>query len=81
MYETSGRLKSPLVTLFNVNDFIVPSWHEALYRAKVMEAGASEFLVAQIPSTTFGHCAFSLQEVLTAFGALGQAVGAQVAAR
>jgi len=81
MYETSGRLKSPLVTLFNVNDFIVPSWHEALYRAKVIEAGASEFLVAQIPSSTFGHCAFSLQEVLTAFGALSQAVGAQVAAR
>jgi pimeloyl-ACP methyl ester carboxylesterase len=81
MYETTGRLKSPLVTLFNVNDFIVPSWHEALYRAKVMEAGASEFLVAQIPSSTFGHCVFTLQEVLAAFGALSQAVGAQVAVR
>jgi pimeloyl-ACP methyl ester carboxylesterase len=82
MYETTGRLKSPLVTLFNVGDPIVPSWHEALYRTKVIDAGASEFLVAQIPSSTFGHCTFTLQEVLTAFGALSQAVnGAAIAAR
>jgi pimeloyl-ACP methyl ester carboxylesterase len=80
MYETTGRLKSPLVTLFNVNDPIVPSWHEALYRAKVTDAGASELLVAQIPSNTFGHCVFTLQEVLAAFGALSQAVGGQAVA-
>jgi pimeloyl-ACP methyl ester carboxylesterase len=82
MYETSGRLKSPLVTLFNAADPIVPSWHETAYAAKVAEAGATEFLIAQIPSTTFGHCAFSLQEVLGAFGALSQAVnGATLAGR
>jgi pimeloyl-ACP methyl ester carboxylesterase len=75
MYQTSGRLSSPLVTLFNVNDPIVPSFHETLYAAKVAAAGGSEFLVAQIPSTTFGHCLFSLQEVLAAFGALSTAVG------
>ena len=81
-YQTSGRLKSPLVTLFNVSDPIVPSWHETAYAAKVAAAGASEFLIAQIPSTTFGHCAFSAQEVLTAFGALTQAVnGATLAGR
>jgi len=74
MYETSGRLKSPLVTLFNVQDPIVPSWNEAVYQAKVAEAGSTGFLVAQIGSATFGHCAFSLTEVLTAFGALSQAV-------
>jgi hypothetical protein len=75
MYQTSGRLSSPLVTLFNVNDPIVPSFHETLYAAKVAVAGASEFLVAQIPSNTFGHCAFSLEEVLAAFGALSTAAG------
>ena len=80
MYETTGRLKSPLVTLFNVDDFIVPSWHEALYRAKVMDAGASEFLVAQIASTTFGHCVFSAEEVLTAFEVLRDAVNEQAVA-
>jgi len=76
MYETSGRLKSPLVTLFNTDDPIVPSWNETVYQSKVAEAGSSGFLGAQIPSATFGHCAFSLAEVLTAFGALSQAVGA-----
>ena len=82
MYQTSGRLESPLVTLFNVDDPLVPSWHETIYATKVATAGASEFLIAQIPSTTFGHCAFSLPEVLTAFGALAQAVNvAAVATR
>jgi pimeloyl-ACP methyl ester carboxylesterase len=83
MYQTSGRLKSPLVTLYNRFDPIVPSWHETLYRQKVQAAGASEFLVAQIPSENpFGHCNFSLNDVLGAFGALTQAVGgAAVAAR
>jgi pimeloyl-ACP methyl ester carboxylesterase len=79
-YETTGRLKSPLVTLFNINDPIVPSWHEALYRAKVIDAGALELLAAQIPSSTFGHCAFTVQEVLAAFGALSQAVNGEAVA-
>jgi pimeloyl-ACP methyl ester carboxylesterase len=74
MYETSGRLKSPLVTLFNADDPIIPSWHETTYADKVDAAGASEFLVAQISSSNFGHCEFSLQEALAAFGALSQAV-------
>jgi pimeloyl-ACP methyl ester carboxylesterase len=74
MYETSGRLTSPLVTLYNIDDPIVPSWHEDVYRAKVNAAGATAFLVAQIGSTTFGHCEFTLPEVQGAFGALAQAV-------
>jgi pimeloyl-ACP methyl ester carboxylesterase len=74
MYETSGRLTSPLVTLYNIDDPIVPSWHEDIYRAKVNAAGATAFLVAQIGSTDFGHCEFTLPEVQGAFGALAQAV-------
>jgi hypothetical protein len=62
------------VTLFNTSDPIVPSWNEAVYQSKVAEAGSTGFLVAQMGSATFGHCEFSLQEVLTAFGALVQAV-------
>jgi pimeloyl-ACP methyl ester carboxylesterase len=82
MYETSGRLKSPLVTLYNINDPIVPSWNEETYRDKVEAAGALDFLIAQIGSTQFGHCEFTLQEVLQAFGTLAQAVtGEQLAAR
>jgi pimeloyl-ACP methyl ester carboxylesterase len=74
-YQTSGRLKSPLVTLFNASDPIVPSWHEEVYRTKVIDAGATAFLVNQIPgSSPFGHCNFTLQEVQVAFGALVLAV-------
>lgn len=77
MYETSGRLSSPLVTLFNIDDPIIPSWHEEVYRAKVSAAGAIEFLVAQIPSAQFGHCEFTLPQVLAAFDALVKAVTGQ----
>lgn len=82
--ETSGRLTSPLVTLFNVNDPIVPSWHQAVYAAKVAEAGATNFLVAQFQSANedVGHCEFGVTEVLNAFGALAQEVtGATTALR
>jgi energy-converting hydrogenase Eha subunit A len=74
MYETSGRLTSPLVTLYNIDDPIVPSWQEDVYRTKVTAVGATAFLVAQIGSTNFGHCEFTLPEVQGAFGALVQAV-------
>ncbi len=74
MYQTSGRLKAPLVTLFNVSDPIVPSWHEEVYRDKVDAAGAAEHLIAQIGISRFGHCDFTVGEVLGAFSALVQAV-------
>jgi pimeloyl-ACP methyl ester carboxylesterase len=76
-YETSGRLTSPLVTLFNTVDPIIPSWQEAAYRAKVEAAGTSRFLVGQIPVDRFGHCTFTAAEVLGAFAALVQAVTGQ----
>ena len=74
MYETSGRLRSPLVTIFNPSDPIIPAWHEEVYRAKVADAVATEFLIAQIGVDRFGHCEFTLGELLAAFSALGQAV-------
>jgi pimeloyl-ACP methyl ester carboxylesterase len=76
-YETSGRLTSPLVTLFNTVDPIIPSWQETAYQAKVEAAGTSELLVAQIPVNRLGHCAFTAAEVLGAFAALVQAVTGQ----
>jgi pimeloyl-ACP methyl ester carboxylesterase len=74
MYETSGRLSSPLVTIFNTSDPIIPAWHEEVYQAKVADAGATEFLIAQIGVDRFGHCEFTLAELLAAFNALAQAV-------
>jgi hypothetical protein len=79
MYETSGRLSSPLVTIFNTSDPIIPAWHEEVYQAKVADAGATEFLIAQIGVDRFGHCEFTLGELLAAFNALAQAVAANQA--
>lgn len=74
MYETSGRLRSPLVTIFNTGDPIIPAWHEEVYQAKVADAGATEFLIAQTGVDRFGHCEFTLAELLAAFSALSQAL-------
>jgi hypothetical protein len=76
-YETTGRLTSPLVTLFNTVDPIIPTWQEAAFLAKVQAAATSQFLAAQIPVNRFGHCAFTAEEVLGAFAALVQAVTGQ----
>jgi pimeloyl-ACP methyl ester carboxylesterase len=81
-YETSGRLKVPLVTLFNTQDPIVPLFHLGLYQAKVEAAGA-EALLTQLTSTVvFGHCTFAPGEAESAFALLvSQVTGAAVAAR
>ena len=72
-YETRGRLRIPLVTIHNLFDPIVPYDQEAKYAAKVSLAGASAFLT-QIPGNSlqspYGHCTFTVDEVLSAFGLL-----------
>jgi hypothetical protein len=72
-YETRGRLKIPVVTIHNLYDPIVPYDQEAKYEARVSLAGASAFLT-QIPGNVlqspYGHCMFTLDEVLSAFGLL-----------
>jgi pimeloyl-ACP methyl ester carboxylesterase len=82
-YETRGRLKGPLVTIHNLFDPIVPYDQGAKYAAKVSLAGRSAFLT-QIPGSAltspYGHCMFTLDEVVGAFGLLiGQVTGVQLA--
>jgi hypothetical protein len=45
-----------------------------LFATKVADAGTTEFLLAQIGIERFGHCEFTLAELLAAFNALGHAV-------
>lgn len=68
-YDTRGRLSRPLVTLHTLRDQQVPVWHEALYIAKALFSGSFRRLLA-IPVDRYGHCNFTRDEVLTAFGAL-----------
>ncbi len=67
-YETSGNLTLPLVTLHTTGDDVIPFWHELLYKAKVHTSGNGS--LTQIPVSAYGHCNFTLGEVLGAFGIL-----------
>ena len=68
-YQTTGRLKTPLVTLHNTLDPVVPYEHALLYREKVIDAGASS-LYTHIPVQSYGHCSFSTAEIVGALNVL-----------
>ena len=65
-YETNGNLSIPLVTLHTTADEVVPFWHELLYLPKVDLSDRGSFF--PIPAARYGHCNFTAQEVVTAFG-------------
>lgn len=58
-----------MVTLHTTLDPVVPFFHEALYRQAVDAAGVSA-LLRQRAVARYGHCAFTLPEMLQAFGEL-----------
>jgi pimeloyl-ACP methyl ester carboxylesterase len=80
MLETDGNLAIPVVTIHNLFDPVVPYGQEALYAAKVQQAGDAA-LLTQIPgaqlASPFGHCAFTLAEVQGAFALLASQVASQ----
>ena len=72
-YQTAGRPLVPLVTLHTTKDQTVPYWHETLYRAKVV-ANNSTFRHDSIPIDRYGHCNFTLNEIIAALQLLQQRV-------
>jgi pimeloyl-ACP methyl ester carboxylesterase len=74
-FETSGDLTVPVVTLHTTGDPIVPFEQEALYGAKVQQAGAAG-LLTQSQADRYGHCAFESAEVFGAFSSLVARVAA-----
>jgi hypothetical protein len=66
-YQTTGRLQAPLVTIHNLYDPDDPIWHQTLYRLKVWSQGKAR-LYSGIPINRYGHCNFTEQELLYAFG-------------
>jgi pimeloyl-ACP methyl ester carboxylesterase len=85
MLTTDGKLSVPVVTIHNLFDPVVPYGQEALYAAKVQQAGASA-LLTQIPgaqlSSPFGHCTFTLAVVQGDFALLAsQLTGEGLAVR
>ena len=68
-YTPTGRLARPTVTLHTTRDPLVPFFHEGAFADAVSAAGASGLLV-QRTVTGFGHCAFKVNEVMSAFDGL-----------
>jgi pimeloyl-ACP methyl ester carboxylesterase len=68
-YTPTGRLTVPVQTLHSDRDPVVPAWHENAYAQLVGEEGASD-LLEQHTISAYGHCAFTPQQVLTAFDQL-----------
>lgn len=66
-YQTSGRLKKPLVTMHTTLDPIVPIWQQTLYRLKVYSAG-SFWKYNGLVVNRYGHCNFKAPELLFGFG-------------
>jgi pimeloyl-ACP methyl ester carboxylesterase len=67
-YETSGRLSIPLVTMHTTGDDTVPFTHEVLYSFKLRPTNRGAFV--PLPILRYGHCDFTVPEVLTAFAVL-----------
>ena len=73
-YEPTGEVSRPLVTLHTTHDPAVPYRHQLTYADRVRRSG-SEGNVTQIPVLRYGHCEFSAEEVLGAFGLLVHQTG------
>jgi pimeloyl-ACP methyl ester carboxylesterase len=65
--QTSGRPTIPTVAMHTTRDPVTPIWHADLYVAK--NAGATES-VTLIPVDRFGHCGFTLPELLAGLSQL-----------
>jgi pimeloyl-ACP methyl ester carboxylesterase len=72
-YQTSGKLKVPLVTMHTLGDPIVPYWHEPLYTGKTL-FGGSVMKHINIPINRYGHCTFTAEEALAGFAVLNYMV-------
>ncbi|GAB4258091.1 MAG: alpha/beta hydrolase [Deferrisomatales bacterium] len=73
-FETEGRPGAPLVTLHTTADPIVPYLHEPAYTFKTFRSGAWTQRL-HLPVGRYGHCAFTGEELLRAFGLLAWWVG------
>lgn len=66
-YEPTGVLRRPVLTLHNALDPNAPWLHEERYAQKAVAAGSSDLLVQRRASAPYGHCAFTVAEMVEAF--------------
>jgi hypothetical protein len=68
-YQTTGKLKIPLVTLHTTGDNVVPFVHELLYGGKVALNGSLGNYIG-LPVVRYGHCNFTATDAVIGLGAL-----------
>ncbi|NOX89726.1 MAG: hypothetical protein GXO77_11915 [Calditrichaeota bacterium] len=66
MFDTTGDLNVPVLTMHTVGDQIVPAWHERLYRQKVFPEHGRIYY-DNIFVMRYGHCNFTKEELLDGF--------------
>lgn len=69
-YTTTGVLKRPLMTLHTTLDPLVPYFHEPIYTAKNLKSNSYGTRRLNLPVERYGHCFFTLPEVLGMFAVL-----------
>lgn len=67
LYDTTGVLQRPLITLHTLRDQQVPFLHEQLYSWKTFLAGNWLTRHVNIQVDRFGHCNFTPDEILFSF--------------
>ena len=65
-YQPSGAIQFPVLTMHTNRDYFVPIEHETRFAKIVAGAGNSD-LLAQRTIDAYGHCAFTVQQVVTGF--------------
>lgn len=76
-YQTTGLLQRPFITLHTTLDELVPFEHEKIYSKMVSNAGQKRFLTV-LSARRYGHCNFTLQEMLKAFALLVTKAGGKM---
>jgi pimeloyl-ACP methyl ester carboxylesterase len=70
LYQTTGVLQRPLITLHTLLDQQVPYAHEPLYDLKTFFAGSFLTRHVNFPVDRFGHCNFTRDEALFSFAVM-----------
>ena len=72
-YETSGVLNRPLLIDHTTGDELVPFWNADLYADKILAAGSGAFFDRN-SIDRYGHCNFTIDEILDDFLQLAELV-------
>jgi len=70
LYNTTGVLSRPLITLHTTADQQVPYFHEQIYALKTLLSGSLLTRHLNVPIDRYGHCRFTRDEALFAFAAM-----------